>query len=359
VDSISEKLARAAALMQKALTESTGLKDLQQKLVIYWTLATHSLRNENTFPLLSVQGKMGTGKSQVLLVIGNFASRPVRFSLRGMTGPTIRDKFAEAYEGTAIVEEADGAWMDPEASFERLLSDRYQRASAEASHKVRTGDKNWTAVTKHYFGATALHRRVPFKDAALDGRNICARTRPDHTRHYRAFNGEDLWNIEGKKIVSGLTFEPIAVDQPSGVAARVFDTYRPLLSVARLCEDRAFEEELQSRLFQATLELKEAQASEVDGLVLQAVIELVWINGYSDFSNIKFSALSKCIWESHRLNLTPRQIGPIARELGLTTKTSHGATVVEPTPATLLKACDELDYTDEGIEELRQEMLRR
>ena len=344
--------------MQKALTESTGLKDLQQKLAIYWTLATHSLRHANTHPLLSVQGKMGTGKSQALLVIGNFSFRPVRFSLRGMTGPTIRDKFADAYEGTAIIEEADGAWMDPEANFERLLSDRYQRASAEASHKVRSGDKNWTAVTKKYFGATALHRRVPFKDAALDGRNICARTRPDHSRQYHAFNSEDPWNIEGKQIVSGLTFQPIAVEQPSGVAGRVFDTYRPLLSVARLCEDRAFEEELQSRLFEDTLELKEAQASEVDGLVLHAIIEHIWRFDYADFSNIKYSDLSKRIWENHRLSLSPRQIGPIAKELGFATKTSHGVTVVVPTLATLLEACEVCDYTDEGIEELRQEMLR-
>jgi hypothetical protein len=358
VNANAEKLARAAALMQRALTESTGVKDLQQKLVIYWTLAARSLRNENTFPLLSVQGKMGTGKSQALMIIGNFSFRPVRFSLRGMTGPTIRDKFAEAYNGTAIIEEADSAWMDPEANFERLLSDRYQRASAEASHKVRSGDKNWTAVTKQYFGATALHRRVPFKDAALDGRNICARTRPDHTRQYREFNGEDPWNIEGKQIVSGLTFQPIAVEQPSGIAARVFDTYRPLLSAAKLCEDKAFEEQLQSRLVQATLELKEAQSSEADGLVLQAVIEHIWRFDYADFSNIKFSDLSKRIWENHRLSLTPRQIGPIARELGLTTNISHGVAVVQPSPATLLKACNECDYTDEGIEELRQSMLR-
>ncbi len=353
----AEKLARAAALMQKALTESTGLEDLQQKLAIYWTLATHSLRHANMYPLLSVQGKMGTGKSQALMIIGNFSSRPVRFSLRGMTGPTIRDKFAEAYEGTAIIEEADGAWMDPEANFERLLSDRYQRASAEASHKVRSG-KNWTGVTMQYFGATALHRRLPYKDAALDGRNICVRTRPDHARRYREFNSEDPWNIEGKQIVSGLTFQPITVEQPSGVAGRVFDTYRPLLSVARLCEDQEFEAQLQSKLVQATLELKEAQSSEADGLVLRAVVEFVWELGVPEFRNIKFSELSKRIWENHRVPLSPRQIGPIARELGLTTKVSHGATVVEPTPATLLKVCDECDYTDDGIEELRQSIPR-
>jgi hypothetical protein len=91
--------------MQTALSRSTGLKDRDQKLVTLWTLATHALPHLRTFPLLTLLGKMGTGKSQTLSVIGNFAFRPARLSLRGMTGPAIRDKFAECNGGTAIVEE--------------------------------------------------------------------------------------------------------------------------------------------------------------------------------------------------------------------------------------------------------------
>ena len=242
--------------MQKALTESTGLKDLQQKIVAYWTLATHSLPNATTFPLLALVGKMGTGKSQALCIIGNFARRSVRLSLRGMTTPTIRDKFADSYNGTAIVEEADSAWKDPDTTFERLLSDRYQRASAEAFYKVKSGDKNWSTATKQYFGATALHRRIPFRDAALDGRTVCARTRPDHTRRYREFKADDPWNSEGKEIVRDLTFQPLVIEQPQAVAARVFDTYQPLLSAAKLCADDEFGDQLLTRLRQETLELK-------------------------------------------------------------------------------------------------------
>jgi hypothetical protein len=353
-----DKLVRAAALMQRALTESTGLKDLQQKLVIYWTLATYSLPNAKTFPLLALVGKMGTGKSQALSIIGNFARRPVTLSLRAMTTPTIRDRFAEAYLGTAIVEEADCAWRDPDTTFERLLSDRYQRASAEASHKVKSGDKSWSTVTKHYFGATALHRRISFKDAALDGRTVCARTRPDHSREYREFIVEDPWNAEGKEILRELTFQPLAIERPPSVAARVFDTYQPLLSAAELCADHDFAEQLLPKLLQETLELKEAQSSEPDGLVLQAIVQAVFESGAPDFQNIKFSVLSKAVWDNHRFSLSPRQIGPIARDLGFATKTSHGTTVVVPTPTTLLSACDECDYTEEAVEELRQMMLQ-
>ncbi len=337
--------------------ESTGLKDLQQKLVTYWTLATHSLPHVNKFPIIAVQGKTGTGKSQALSIIGNFAQRPVPLSLRGMTTPTIRDRFNAAYEGTAIIEEADCAWRDPDTSFEHLLSDRYQRTSAEAYHKVKRSDKDWATMRKKFFGATALHRRILFKDAALDGRTVRVRTQPDHSRQYKEFKEDDSWNAEGKQVVSDLTFHLPSTEQPQGIAGRVFDTYRPILGAARLCGDRAFEEHMRSKLLQETLELKEAQSSEPDGLVVQAIVELVFGCASPEFRNLRFRDLSQRIWENHRISLDPRQIGPIARDLGFATKTSHGVTVVVPTPATLLRACDECDYTDEAIDELRRDAL--
>ena len=354
---VGDKFARAAALMQTGLSESTGLRDRYQKLVVYWALATHALPYLDTFPLLALLGKMGTGKSQTLSIVENFSLRPVRLSLRGMTAPAIRDKFAEAYEGTAIVEEADQAWKDGDSAFESLLSDRYQRQSAQASHKAKHGDKDWESVTKRYFGATVLHRRIPFRDAALDGRTVRIRLRPDNSRTYRAFDAQDPWNREGKELVGNLVIVLPTVEQPDGVAARVFNSYRPILATARLCGDDEFKGQMLGRLLQDTLELTEAQSSEPDGLVLRAIVEAIFELGTAEFRNIRLSILSESIWRNHRFSLQPRQIGPIARELGFETKTSHGVTVVVPTPATLLKACDECEYTDEAIEELRRQML--
>jgi hypothetical protein len=353
---IEDKFARAAALMQRTLSESTGLKGRDQKLVVYWTLATHSLPHVSTFPLLSLLGKMGTGKSQTLSIIDNFAFRSVRMSLRGMTCPAIRDKFASCYQGTAVIEEADHAWKDGEMTFERMLSDRYQRNSAVAEHKVPAGEKNWGTLPQRYFGATALHRRIAFSDAALDGRTVTVRPRPDHTRQYREYHAEDSWNAEGRELLNQLTFEPPEVEQPKDVAARTFNTYRPLLSAGKLCGDHGFREEMLSKLLQETLELKEAQSTEPDGLVLRAILEAVFAVGCADFGNIKFSVLSESIWRNHRVSLQPRAIGNIARELGFETKTSHGVTVIVPTPATLLKACDDCEYTDDAIEELRHHL---
>jgi hypothetical protein len=360
VSALTDKLSRlpaAASLMDRALIESTGLNEFQRKVVTYWTLGTHFLRRTNTYSILALLGKMASGKSQTLSIIENFAYRPVRLNLRGMTTPTIRDKLAEALEGTAIVEEADFAWKDTDTTVERLLSDRYQRKTANASYKVKSGDKDWQPRSQEYFGATVVHRRIPFRDAALDGRTVLVRFRPDSTRKYREFSPEDPWNEEGKKLLQGLILTPIEVECPEGVAGRTFSTYFPLLSAATMWGDRQFIDQLRSRLLQDTLELKEAQSMEPDGLVLRAIVESVFILGPPDFSNVKFSSLSESIWKNHRFPLTSRQIGPIARDLGFTTKESHGMTVVVVTPATLLRACDECGYTDEAIEELRQGAL--
>lgn len=353
-----ERFARAAVLMQTALSQSTGLKELGQKLAIYWTLGTHALPHVDTFPILAMIGKTASGKSQTLSIIGDFAYRPFPFSLRSMTAPTIRDRFAECASGTAILEEADQAWKDSEAVFERMLSDRYQRRSAEAAHKVKVGEDQWTTHSSKFFGATAVHRRIPFSDAALDGRTVFVRFKADHSRTYEEYSAEDPWNVEGRELMRNVTFEPPPVEQPEGVAGRIFATYKILLSTAKLCGDEDFPAQLLPRLLTETAELKEAQSSEPDGLVLGAIVGAVFQDEDNpEFRNIKYSDLAKSIWENHRFSLTPRQIGPIARDLGFETKTSHGATVVVPTPATLLKACNECEYTDEAIEELRKTML--
>ena len=69
------------------------------------------------------------------------------------------------------------------------------------------------SVSRSIFGATALHRRVPFNDAALDGRSIPIHFKADHTRTYLKLPDEDHkfadavpWIVEGSDLLSGLVF---------------------------------------------------------------------------------------------------------------------------------------------------------
>jgi hypothetical protein len=352
---IDDRLIGAAADMDLALTLSTGLDELSRKKVIYFTLATHVLSRVQTFPQLVLLGKMGTGKSETLKIIGKFARGARMLSLRAMTLPAIRDALAECQQGTAIIEEADYAWKDP-TDFERLLSDRYQRTTAKAAHKVSIG-RDWETVTKTYFGATVLHRRIGFNDAALDGRSIVVRFRADHSREYYEFNDGDPWITEGSQLVRGLNFEPPIIEHPPRVAARVFNTYRLLLGLAQLCRDEDFSAQILPSLIHDTAELSESQSAEPDGLVLRAIVEVVFRSDTPNFRNIKLGDLVNILWSNHRWSVQPRQVGMLARELGFETKPSHGVTVVVPTPSALVRACDECDYKENVIEELRKELF--
>ncbi len=286
------------------------------------------------------------GKSATLNVIATFAYQPRRFNLRGKTLPVVRDELEASYQGTAIIEEADQGWKD-ELTFERLLSDRYHRQSAETGLKEKSGDK-WVSTTKRTFGATVLHRRITFNDAALDGRSITIRFRFDSTRQYvEVSDDRQPWLVEGRELIKNLVFVPIAIDQLQGVAPRIFNTYRPLFVIAKLCGDEGFAQLILESLLVDTAQLKEDQSVEPDGLVLRAVISLVFLGSAARFANIKFSDIASWIWENHRVSLQPKKIGALAREeLGFTTTESHGLTVVVPTPASLLKACRECGYED-------------
>lgn len=345
----------AAGLMQESLSRSTGLPKFERKVGTYWTIATHTLSQIDVFPILLLLGPMGTGKTKAGQVVANFAYRPRELSLRAMTGPAIRDAFAQSHEGTVVIEEADSAWKDKDGTFEGLISDRYQRGTAKAFLKAPNSDGYWETVERVFFGATAVHRRISFADAALDGRSIRIRFRADHSRKYEEFNAKAPCNLEGRNLIGTLTYQPPAMEQPDGVAARVFNSYRPILSAAKFCGDEEFLEEVLLILRSETRELKDAQCLEPDGLVLLAIVEAVLETGVPNWQTIKYSDIARSIWDSHRVPLLPRQIGSLARGLGFETKVSHGTYVVLPTPATLIRACDRCGYTDDSIEELRRQ----
>jgi hypothetical protein len=355
VAEVKDRLIKAAALMEKILEQATALDQLLRKIVIYYTRATHCIEHVSTFPLLVLMGPMGTGKSQTQLVIKAFAYRALNFSLRGRTLPTIRDSLGECQDGTAIIEESDRAWKGS-GMFEDMLSDRYQRATAQAALKEKAGDSYYTAEVI-YFGATVLHRRIPFGDPALDGRSVFVHFRPNHSRTYVQFSETDPLVVEGRELVKDLTFFPPEFAPFPEVAGRIFDTHKLLLATAQLCEDKVFLDLVTERLRQETAQLKEAQAGEPAGMVLQALIECLSVGGKIAFHNVRIRDLRASLWNNQHVEMSPHQVAVMARQMGFETKHSHGVTVVVATPRALIAACEDLGYEDEAITALREKLL--
>jgi hypothetical protein len=341
--------------MDEALSLVCGLAARDRERVTYYTLATHAVESLDTFPLLVFKGPMGCGKSQALKVAHAFAHKAGAISLPSMTLPTVRDELAACHNGTAIIEEADQGWKDA-ATLEQMLSNRYQRATAKASLKQSRSDGNWDTAHRELFGATILHRRQPFADAALNGRSVIVPFHADHNRTYA--KAEGLPQLErGRQLVREFTFQLPAVEQPPNIAARVFDTYRPLVAASVACGDGGFLASIMRFLETETLSLKEAQSIEPEGLVLRALIACMSVGGRLNFTTyVPFRDLADFIWQNYHFPLRHQQIGTIARDLGFQTKESHGVTKVVPKAATLLRACAELGYDDdEAIAEIKQQ----
>jgi hypothetical protein len=308
------------------------------------------------FPLLLLKGPMGTGKSVTLRIIKVFAYRPVVFSARGSTLPVIRDHLARCNEGTAIIEEADEGWKGDQ-TLEALLSDRYQKDSAEAALKVGTPE-NYVTVTVHIFGATVLHRRKPFSDPALKARSVLVLFKANHEKTYSEFSENDPSVQEAREMVKELSFVAEGVPCPTGIAARVWDTYKYVVSIAQMCGDKDFLPSIMDRLLSETATLIADQSEEPNGLVLRAIMERI-SSGDKDikFRNVRFSEIVESIWKNFQVPMRPQQVGTIVRELRFKTKESHGVTVVVADPASLLKACDEVGYDDDAIRALRSAVL--
>ena len=335
---------------------STGLGHLQRKTIGYYTAARHSLPSANSFPLLVCIGPMGTGKSECSRIVKAFAYKPRAMSLRGMSPPAFRDELVEAHNGTAVIEEADAGWKESK-NYENLLSDRYHRDSAKVAIKVPAGDNSWITQEKYFSGASVVHKRLPFADAALDGRSISVPFRANHSRKYKEFRENDPAVVELKKRVDNFTFDPPELHRSFEAAGRILASYTPVLALAEWCGDTEFLEQVVSWLQSKTKQLVEDQATEPDGLVLRALVERLSASGGSlVFHNVKLKDLRASIFANFAVDLQPRQIAGLARELGFQTKDSHGITVVVPTPKLLVAACERVGYEDEEIAKLRKHL---
>jgi hypothetical protein len=351
--------------IETVLGEATGLSQKDRRIIAYWIIATHDLHNVRQFPILRALGKMACGKSQTLRVIAAYSREAKKMSLRAMTQAAFRDSLCDAYEGTAIIEEADSVWKGGEW-FETFISDRYSRETSVGAVKEQLDKSVWkaTPTQKLYFGATVIHRRVPFADAALDGRTITINFKP--VKRDAPFIEFDSENDRSRKISDSAKSFALPLNHyqlPTTIPGRIANTWRPILAVAHAVNDQNFIENIVAlHVATAALELKEAQDSEPDAVVLKAIIREVFKDSMEGstpvFKNIKLSELVISIKLEDQQDLKSRQVGQLARQLGFEVGVSHGQSVVKPDRASLLRVCQDQQYSDPEIDRLRLETLR-
>lgn len=290
------------------LIQSTnGLDENQAQTVIYFAIATYGLPHLGKFPLLVIYGPAGTGKTTILDVLSQLAFGTPKDLIPGdLTPAVLRDTLIDT--PTALIDEADDVK-------EAMLRKRYSRQSS-TSVVNQTGEQGgWSKVKGDLFGATALHRRIPFKDEAVQSRSIVVRTRKAEVD---AFIAEEF--AEFAPMLEAIAEQVDWVHVPKQGGERISDTWAPLLEVdAMLGGDwRPYAEE---QMEAARKNLDYGHAVEPDKACYSALLSRA-IDGRSVKSRVLIHDVVDAV--SEVLNLDSWQVGLTLRDLGFETKTTGG-----------------------------------
>ena len=329
----------------------SGLQDFEELLCSYYCLSTWLLNQINPFSLLNITGPNGTGKSSLLAAFQRLAFNAYRFTAKEMSGPAFRDELAKAHDGTAVIEEADSAKED----IESYLSLRYMRETAICAKKIPAGIGAWKTIYIPIFGPSILHKRVPYKDAALEGRTITINTISDLSRKYKKMEniGDDVTNeimLEQAKLKISIKLSE-APELPDDIAPRVADSYRPLIALATIAKDTEMLDPLWEKLREATKNLKDGQSYEPGPIVVQALISALTKNDELLIRNVKLEGdLVKIIQYEFGHNLNSRQVAKILRGYGFELRRIGGPYSVIPDINTLVKVCRTIGIEDEAVE---------
>jgi hypothetical protein len=187
------------------------------------------------------------------------------------------------------------------------------------------------------------------------------RFRPKKDRTYgRTEAGwEAQWSdAEEVKAIRHLKLQLPPVEQNEPIAGRIWNTYAPVIAVARLLGDSEFEIQLMKKMEGITITLREAQGtSELDAIAVRALIECISKTGTLRLGEgVSLREIRDLIWKNTGLTANPSQLGAILGDLNFEKRKAHGVTKIFPTAATLIKACQELGIEDEAIDQLRREL---
>ena len=355
----ADLLRSAINAVEEDLESATGLGPTERRTVAYYTANTHRLADVDSCPLLVIRGPAASGKSSTLRVIKKFARQPRLLSAEQVRYPAFRDFLGICHGGTAIVEEAD-LGIDADR-IEPLLKNRYDSDTAVAAKKELDKEGKWITIETPFFGATVLHKRIPFQDHATESRAITVFTKLVVGREFMP----PAEKLEGDLQDTLKTFRrlvpevPRAFKPPHGMSIlpRIVDTYSPLLGLASFCGDEEFISATLTAMERESEKLREGADDEPQAAVFSRLVAALW--GGEEEGPLKLRPVKidddivMPLQRISRSTVSARQAASLLRELGLEVKKSGGVNRVYQTRKTLLDAYDQIGVMDEVVEKFR------
>ena len=329
----------------RLLQTTTGLAGYEAKTVIYWATAAYRLPKLDEFPILAIQGPPGTGKSTLLKTLGHLTYKP-KFLDGGVSKAELRDSLAST--PLALLEEADRA-------NETLLGKRFARRTSITSVKRKAAD-GWPRVALNLFGATALHRRIPLKDPAVQSRSIVLKTHRSQVTQYKDEDFQPYAQVV-QQVASRVSWDEGAQDGPG----RIRDTWKTLLFVAASLGDGDWLTYAEAEIAKGQANLDAGQGEEPTEIVFRALLECAIGDEFGDVllevsERVLLGNVVKGVSERGQ-SLNPWQVGQVLRDLGFEVRTNGGQQYVYTGGIGKLVAVGEgLRLQDDWLERAAEEL---
>jgi energy-coupling factor transporter ATP-binding protein EcfA2 len=314
-----------------AITSACGLDTNQARTAVYWALATHAIDKLNIMPILAIFGGHGSGKSSLIACLQQIAHNP-----RHIDGKVSKAELRDSLKlnTTALIEEGDE--VD-----ERQILKRYSRQTSATSVKRGSAATGWGSQQVDLFGATALHRRVPFADPAVDSRSITIRT----AHKQGNFSAPTLDGIDLAAIAAQVDWSKM-LGIPDG---RARDTWMPLFQAALACYDLEWMAYALGELNKAIQSLNQGQGCEPTHEVFSKLLQLgIDRNVWQLRQRITIKDIRKAL-KDDGVEMNSWQIGRLLRDLGLEVKTSGGTEYVYLGKVKLLGIAADLGIDDDEL----------
>lgn len=166
---IKELLAALEYFMRRYFLLDT---ELQYKTASLYALFTWLNDAFDALPYLRARGGPGSGKSELMLLIGRVCYRMmITSSLTSLAG---YKGMAHLYKGTLMIDEADSVPREHQDEMRALLNGRAMREQARIITMMEMvkpdGSHSYRPTTTYVYGPTLLTMYGPFKDPATESR---------------------------------------------------------------------------------------------------------------------------------------------------------------------------------------------
>jgi hypothetical protein len=354
---VKEKIKQAIDDMVKILELVSGATEFQLRTCAYYATANWHLSEFDRFGYLVYYGNSGIGKTETMTATSLFCCKRVLINASTETSKMMREKFDEAKNGTAVLEEFGDTPLGEEVY--NYLNGRYARGTATAG-KMEPGVKANTWKQKKYetFGATLIHRLEHFKQPTLENRSIWLYLQFNPGSYVKVADIQSMTS-DIVKILDDTKSIILPTNYDLGKSSRTLDTYEPILRLAHYLDDKKYLEEIDKMVQLADAAFRDGQTYHPKALVLRGLIAVLTVDTVKTGSylnlkkSVKVNDITKHITQNYQQGITPRQAHQYLKEMQFTVRGSGGyPTVMAITAPQLAKACLEQGITDDLVTNL-------